>query len=147
MIYQEKLLSRVVESGPINCWLWGGILNRDGYGQSQGFKPAISATLTHRISYELFAEKITEGHEIDHLCKNRACLNPGHLEVVTHFENQRRGASFSTKNAMKKRCKRGHLFDLKNTYIYPNSNYRACRACTNARFCRVRHNQNRRKQP
>lgn len=77
--------SRVVESG---CWLWTGAL-RDGYGRVK-FNGSVTQE-AHRASYEFHIGPIPEGLVIDHLCRNRSCINPSHLEPVTQGENIRRG--------------------------------------------------------
>lgn len=62
----------------------------------------------HRHAYELLKNPIPQGKELDHLCRNRECVNPSHLEPVTHKENQRRGNGFSGRNAKKTHCPLGH---------------------------------------
>ncbi len=81
----------------------------------------------HRFSYELFVNAIPIGLTIDHLCRNRACINPKHLEVVTRKENTLRGVGPAALNAKKTVCRKGHTFSASNTYY---SRYgRSCRAC------------------
>jgi hypothetical protein len=75
------------ELGP--CWVWTGYLNEDGYGVI-GLASG-KTDLAHRVSYEVFADPIPEGLEIDHLCRNRACCRWDHLEPVTHEINVKRG--------------------------------------------------------
>lgn len=102
------------------CWEWTGSRRPDGYGQIHvGGKNRRA----HRVVYELMVGPIPEGLTIDHLCRNRACCRPDHLEPVTRAENTRRGGAALT------HCKRaGHLYDEQNTYVSPKGE-RRCRAC------------------
>lgn len=77
--------------GANGCWDWIGSLTKAGYGhlrQGGRGEPVIYA---HRYSHEIFSGPIPEGMQIDHLCRNRRCVNPAHLEIVTNKENGRRG--------------------------------------------------------
>jgi len=69
------------------CWIWVGALLPNGYGRV-GIRKWIG--YVHRVAYETWIGTIQEGNEIDHLCKTRACVNPDHLEQVSHAENMRR---------------------------------------------------------
>jgi hypothetical protein len=103
-----------------HCWLWTDIPNKKGYAEFYGASGLVSA---HRWSYVDTFGSIPDGLELDHLCRVRHCVNPRHLEPVTHAENMRRGAL-----AQRTHCNHGHPFDEKNTYMRPDGG-RACRAC------------------
>ena len=90
----------------------------------------------HRIMYRLFRGEIDPELTLDHLCRVRNCVNPDHLEEVTHGENISRGNPSWKQNAAKTHCKRGHEFTAENTYRKLNwagSRSRSCRACELAR--------------
>lgn len=70
------------------CWLWLACRQRDGYGS---FRAGDSSALAHVFSWELLNGPVPQGLELDHLCRNRRCVRPDHLEPVTHAENVRRG--------------------------------------------------------
>ena len=84
--------------------------------------------LVHRLLYETFVGPIPEGKELDHICQNKLCCEPTHLEPVSHRENVRRGDSVPAWNARKTHCSRGHLFDEANTRYRSGIN-RVCRKC------------------
>lgn len=110
----------ILENG---CWEWNTSKQKDGYGTigKNG-----KCYLAHRISYELFKGEIPKGLELDHVCRNRSCINPDHLEPVTHKLNMERSST-----AVKTHCKNGHLFSPDNIY-WCQRKYgfqRACRIC------------------
>ena len=120
--HRDRVLARIKQRGPDECWI------RDGYHTSLGyamFHDATGApTGAYRCAYEALVGPIPDGMTIDHLCRNRACVNPAHLEPVTHAENLRRAAEATRTD----HCPAGHLFDSANTYTDRNG-YRKCRAC------------------
>jgi hypothetical protein len=86
----------------------------------------------HRVSYEWAKGPIPDGMELDHLCRNPACVNPDHLEAVTHGANLHRSDSVTGKRSAKTECPRGHPYDEANTYIYTDRKgypHRQCRTC------------------
>lgn len=112
------------------CWTWRGAKSPSGYG-----KYAIARTdyRAHRVSWTLVNGPIPDGLSLDHLCRNKLCVNPAHLEVVTHTVNVLRGESPTAKNASKTHCHMGHEFTPENTTVN-RWNRRVCRACYAARL-------------
>jgi hypothetical protein len=84
----ERFWAKVDRRGPNECWPWVGAKLQHGYGH---LKVGDSYPPAHRVAYELLVGLIPEGLQIDHLCRNRACCNPAHMEPVTPLENTRRG--------------------------------------------------------
>lgn len=120
-----RFWSYVMPGEKDECWEWQGGTSPDGYGIL-----AMNKTTTYmpRFAYELLREPIPEGLEPDHLCRNRICVNPWHLEPVTHKENILRGESPTAINARKTHCIRGHEFDEENTRIDSRGG-RRCKTC------------------
>ena len=106
------------------CWEWNGHVTRFGYG-TYGNK----SHMAHRVVYEMLVKKLSNDEFLDHLCRNRKCVNPEHLEPISLVENVMRGESNHAKNARKTHCIRGHEFTTQNTYIHPKRRYRHCKAC------------------
>ena len=114
------------------CWLWLDCLNRGGYGV---FYNGTKNVLAHRFSYERVHGAIPKGKELDHLCRVPCCVNPDHLEAVTHKENVRRGRAGQVailRKMERHSCRNGHLFSEDNTYHHPDGS-RVCRTCERAR--------------
>ena len=127
----ERFWKKVDKNGPIPehrpelgpCWLWTGTVASHGYG-NVGVNGKI--TYTH-----IYARLITygphkQGLELDHLCRNRLCCNPDHLDPVTHTENMLR--SPIAKVAQSGKCSKGHVID-ETAYVIPGTAQRRCRVC------------------
>lgn len=109
------------------CIEWIGYLDRDGYGQLSLPGRRGKTVRAHRWAYEYFVAPIPAGLVIDHLCRNRRCVNPAHMEAVRPEENTRRGNAPTTLNARKTHCVRGH--SLTGYNVLPVKGGRACRTC------------------
>lgn len=103
------------------CWEWTGALNSKGYGSMTNGRRG--SQLTHRYAYELLVGSIPRGLQIDHLCRNKSCLNTDHLEPVTNAENARRAAAVQT------HCAQGHPLSGDNLRMKPRRGGRAQRSC------------------
>lgn len=126
-----RFFAKVRENEATGCWEWTGAKVRDTYGKFFVGKVEIDGVRrtvlvpAHRWSYEYHVGKIPDGLEIDHICRNKACVNPAHLEAVTHLENCRR----VPRNPA---CPKGHRFTEWNTlYSRDGDGYmsRSCRTC------------------
>jgi hypothetical protein len=144
----EKFWSKVNKNGPIpshapqlgQCWVWLGY-TRKGYGITRLSHNKNSTV--HRIVYELLRSAIPAGLVIDHLCRNRACVNPDHLEPVTRRENTMRGVGLTAVGAQKTHCLRGHELVGRNVLLRPSWGSderwgRTCRVCQRLRNRRRR---------
>lgn len=124
---QDRLLrfARKIERTD-TCWRWIGNCHPDsGYGRM--WFDRHDDRSAHRLAYEWSGHTIPEGLTIDHLCRNRWCVNPDHLEAVSRGENTLRGDSPFSINARKTHCWRGHEFTPENTMTY--NRMRHCREC------------------
>jgi len=115
-----------------DCVMWQGQLDVDGYGRLRG-------AMAHRVEYENKVGPIPDGMELDHLCKERACVNTDHLEPVTRLENIRRSDAPSQINRRKTHCNNGHPLSGENLYIWKGDGFRRCKACN--RQAVARHQQ------
>ncbi len=131
----ETFMSRVhfAESG---CWEWTGYVNPDGYGgwtDYRRFKRRNGSCNigAHKWSYLMFTidkPLLKKGQVIDHLCRNRKCVNPDHLEAVSCKENLLRGYGICAQNARRTHCKYGHEFTPENTQLNKFKG-RVCKQC------------------
>jgi hypothetical protein len=133
----EFFASRITVLGN-GCWQWTGSISGanktrvpgPGYGSIR--LPNGHRTGAHRAVFEILVGPIPEGTELDHLCRFTLCVNPAHLEPVTHKINMRRGHTLNRLNAAKTHCIRGHEFTPENTYVWhpgkPEQS-RICRQC------------------
>lgn len=107
--------------GPDDCWLWTASVSTTGYGQFY-FDGRLHTA--HRVAWELDNGPVPDGLFLDHLCRERRCCNPRHLEPVTTGENTRRSPIH---NGAKTHCPQGHPYDEVNTRRYRGARY--CRQC------------------
>lgn len=122
---QRRFWSKVAPWGASLCWEWTAARDPHGYGrywQDGGMR------LAHRVSYQLLIGAIPDGASLDHLCRNTSCVNPDHLEPVSHVENVRRGRS-GARMREKTECPRGHPYSGENLRIGKRRGERYCREC------------------
>lgn len=118
------------------CWIWTHSKSKSGYGIFQITRKEFIESVAHRAAYILLVGKIPDGVELDHRCRQRDCVNPEHLELVTHQVNVLRGDTFAATNAAKTHCPRGHAYSEENTYVHRGQ--RHCKTCK--RIHRAKHN-------
>lgn len=131
--YRAKVWGRIIANvAPTNagCWEWMKFKNEDGYGAVSVKRRMVTV---HQVALAIsIGGAWPPPLEVDHLCRNRSCCNPDHLEVVTSGENSRRGKApevTGERQRNKTHCPAGHPYDEKNTYRNPRTGYRLCRPC------------------
>lgn len=108
-----------------NCWLWQGRIEPNGYGKFWKDGKTIYA---HVFSYEFFNGIIPETMTVDHLCKNKSCVNPFHLDLATRVDNVLRGNNEIARNKTKTHCPQGHEYKGENLYSAKDGS-RKCNMC------------------
>lgn len=125
---EARIFRQLVENPATGCWEWTGSLHPSGYGRvvvgARRFQ-------THRWVWTFLCGEIPTGLQLDHLCRNRICCNPEHLEPVDNRTNSLRSTGVTARNAVKTHCAQGHAFDEANTVL--DRGKRACLTCRRER--------------
>ncbi len=124
----DRIVKKVGVDPETGCWIWTASRTRLGYGQVWWDNRMVEA---HQVVYRLLVGEVPNGLELDHLCGVRSCVNPDHLEPVTHQENCRRGRG-GEYWASKTHCPQGHKYAGDNLVVVVRKNgskSRQCRAC------------------
>jgi len=139
-----------VEVDYFGCWLYGGFLDRDGYGNVSiplaTARRGWSTGRAHRVVYEYFRGTIPDGMTLDHICGVRNCVNPDHLQPCTAGENVMRGNSLQAQYATRTHCKNGHPFSGSNLFTKRDGQGRGCLACQAAGQARYRAKKKQKKE-
>jgi len=136
--FEQRFWKKVDKNGPNGCWIWRGALRnkRDGYGVISLPGRPVRYKMAHRVAYELTKGPIAEGFEIHHKCRVRDCVNPDHLEPLSHADNNRHRGPYiaplrpprGIPNALKEVCSK-----CGQPYDYVHNGKRYCLSCINRR--------------
>lgn len=116
-----------------DCWQWISTIDKYGYGQIKSNGTKLASRIVWMPSFGPIPEELV----VDHLCRNRACVNPNHLRLITNKDNLLCGVGLAAQNAKKTHCPKGHEYSGYNLHISP-SGRRVCRRCEADRMIRVR---------
>lgn len=131
-----RFTSRIdVETSGRECWPWLGRLDRYGYGSFKVGRRHL--LLAHRVAYQLVGPLLMPAQQLDHWCRNRACVRPDHLHVVSSWENTMLGEGPAAVNLLKTQCIHGHELAGANLYLTPDFG-RGCRTCRRAADARYK---------
>jgi hypothetical protein len=142
-LWRDSAITTIPEHAPYlgPCIEWMSYRTQYGYGEVQIGSRSGGAKRqkrrTHQLAYEATFGPVPAGLELDHLCRNRGCCNPFHLEGVTHRENVLRGEAMTAVQARRTHCPAGHEYNEENTFV-DSRNCRHCRVCARDRGQRVR---------
>lgn len=125
----ERFWKKVAKGSDTECWPWLAAHNSEGYG---AFWDGTRSVQAHRFAYADLTGPIPDGLTLDHLCRNRECVNPAHLEPVTNRENILRGEGPTAQHARQTHCIRGHELSGANLGRWRDTG-RSCRECGNQR--------------
>jgi hypothetical protein len=128
-IIPNRFWSKVWPCPNTGCWHWGGTIHHTGYGSYwYGYR----SVLPHRYIYEVIHGPLPPVMKVDHICRNKSCVNPAHLDAVTQRENIIRGMAPASVNAAKTHCIHGHPFAGDNLIVrcYGSHPRRCCLECT-----------------
>lgn len=127
--FECRFWSKIDRRGPSDCWLWIGPVQKNGYGK---FSEGKTTLLAHRVVYEREVGHIHRDLVVDHVCNERLCVNPAHLQIIPQRANVMRGAGVAAQNARKTHCKNGHPLSGANLVLIRQKNgrnERRCRTC------------------
>lgn len=127
----ERFWSKVAVTEPDACWPWQAHVDAAGYGRFRLGRVA-GVGYAHRVAYEMTHGVLPAGLEVDHLCRYRRCVNPAHLEAVTHRENGVRGGGATARAHRDGTCVNGHSRS-EHAYLRANGQMVYCRECRRER--------------